>query len=388
MMQDETSALNQVKKIAVDIAAPNADDVDINSRFPIESVTALKEAKIFSAGVTTELGGMGLNIIEQGKLCEALARACSSTAMVLGMHFIKVSSIVHYSKGNENLENYLRSLVKEQRLVASVTSEEGIGGNLRNSIAAVEEDGEQFTLTKHSTCLSYGAQADDMLITCRRHKDAAASDQVLVLAMRDDFSLEKKGGWDAMGMRGTCSAPFTVSMKADLWQVFKPSFAEVAARTMVPDTHFIWSNIWLGIAKEAAARARAIVQNKARKNPSVLPENARDLAQLEIQLERFKDTVKSVGECYLNAHENDDVDFLSSIEFSLKINALKLNASQMVADICFRAMQICGFAGYLNNTPFTIARLLRDSLSAAPMIGNGRIIETNATNLMAFKGMD
>ena len=376
----------EIDRIGREIAEPNAGDVDQSARFPIEAVSALKKSKILSAGIPVDLGGGGLNIVEQGELCRLLATYCASTSMVLGMHFIKISSIVHFGKNSDKLAGYLRSVVEEQRLVASVTSEEGIGGNLRNSICAVEMNGDTFELTKHSTCLSYGAEADDLLITARKDANAPASGQVVVLAQKGDFTLEQTGEWDSMGMRGTCSPPFIVRVKAPSWQVFGPSFAEIAARTMVPDTHYIWSNVWLGIACDASARARALVQARARKNPSELPENAKELAVLDTKLQQFSDTVKSTGRDYMQAHENDDTEKLSSIGFSLRINALKLSASTFAADICMKAMRICGFAGYLNNSPYSVTRQLRDALSAAPMIGNGRIVETNATNLLAYKG--
>ncbi len=385
-MNDDIST--GVRRIGAEIAGPCSGDVDNRSRFPVEAINALKDIQALSAGIPESLGGAGLSIVAQGKLVRSLAMHCASTAMVLGMHYIKLASIVHFGVGDENFEDYMRSVVTRQRLVGSVTSEEGVGGNLRNSIAAIEPDGQRFKLVKRSTCLSYGAQADDLLITCRQDENAPASTQVVVLAEKGDFSLEQTGEWDAMGMRGTCSPPFIVSVHADNWHIMENSFADIAARTMVPDTHYIWSNVWLGIALAAAAKARAYVQKNARKKPSVLPDNAKELAKLEMQLERFKDTVNSVGDRYLRAHIADDIDYLSSISFSLKINALKLNASELVVEICNRAMKICGFAGYLNNSPYCIARHLRDALSAAPMIGNGRIIETNATHLLAHKGTD
>ncbi len=118
--------------------------------------------------------------------------------------------------------------------------------------------------------------------------------------MKGDFSLERCGEWDSMGMRGTCSPPYIVSVEANSWQIFKSSFAEIAARTMVPDTHYIWSNVWLGIASDATARARVVVQDGARKTPSTLPSSARDLAELEIRLERFR-----TGGRYLPASDVD-----------------------------------------------------------------------------------
>lgn len=385
-MRDFNTLKSIVERITTEIASVNAEEVDRDARFPAESIDALKSEKLLSAGVPANLGGDGLDIQQLGQLCKILARGCSSSSMVLGMHYIKVSSIVHFRDQDPFFENYLRQLHQEQRLVGSVTSEEGIGGNLRNSIAAVQNDVDRFTLEKHSSCLSYGAYADDLLITCRRADDSAASDQVLLLATKEDLDLTQNGVWDSMGMRGTCSPPFIVKVNAMKCQIFKSSFAEIAARTMVPDTHIIWAHIWLGIATEAAHRARSLIQLKARKIPDSLPAGSSELAELEIRLDRFRDTVKSVTNSFLEAHNDDNSELLSSIPFSLKINGLKLNASQLVADICTRAMAICGFAGYLNNTPYSIARLLRDSLSAAPMIGNGRIIETNATHLMAYKG--
>ena len=377
----------EVDRIAREIAGPAASDVDIHSRFPQEAIEALKKARALSCGVPVELGGYGLNIWEQGQLCIRLSEYCASASMVLGMHLIKVASLVHHGKGSQLHEDYLRDIANEQRLVASVTSEEGIGGNLRNSITAVEVDGDRFKLVKESTCLSYGAYADDMLLTCRRNSDSPPSDQVVVLAKRGDFKLEQKGEWDAMGMRGTCSPPFTVTVEGPAWQVFDAPFADIAARTMVPETHIIWSCIWFGIAVNAVARARALLQAKARKNPEIT-DAARKLALVSGKLQMTRNDIENVTREYMAAHESDDVGKLTSVDFSLRINNLKVNSSESVRDIVADAMEITGFLGYLNNTEYSVARHLRDAYSAAPMIGNGRLIDTNAMLSLVHKADD
>ncbi|MEJ2361054.1 MAG: acyl-CoA dehydrogenase family protein, partial [Gammaproteobacteria bacterium] len=60
--QDFDSLLKHVHEIGKEIILPAADDVDKNARFPSEAIDALREAKLLSAYVPTELGGMGLNI--------------------------------------------------------------------------------------------------------------------------------------------------------------------------------------------------------------------------------------------------------------------------------------------------------------------------------------
>ncbi|MCW8878572.1 MAG: acyl-CoA/acyl-ACP dehydrogenase [Kangiellaceae bacterium] len=385
-MDQFQTTITKVTQISEEIAHVHADDVDKQARFPEETIQALKRAKILSVGVPKELGGEGLNVKQQGEIVRIISRYCSSSAMILGMHFIKVASIVHFRQEDPFFNDYLESLVKEQRLVGSVTSEEGVGGNLRNSLASVHSDEDRFELVKQSTCLSYGAYADDLLITCRRENSDVASDQVLLLATRNDLTLTQKGEWDSMGMRGTCSPPFEVKVNAMKCQIFKSSFATIASQRMVPDTHILWAHVWLGIADAAAKKARILVQKKFKPESNTLPAGAEQLAELDIRLERFKDTVESVSDRYIKAHDDHQIDLIESIPFSIKINALKLNSSQLAAEICQRAMAVCGFAGYLNNSPYSIARHLRDALSAAPMIGNGRLVEANATHLLAIKG--
>jgi acyl-CoA dehydrogenase len=48
-------------------------------------------------------------------------------------------------------------------------------------------------------------------------------------------------------------------------------------------------------------------------------------------------------------------------------------------------MSICGIAGYMNGTPYSIGRHLRDSMSASLMVANERIHDTNASLLLIAK---
>lgn len=95
-----TQLIGAVRRIAADVAAPNAAGVDAQARFPIETVAALREARVLSAGVPVELGGAGLTLHEQAQLCATLAQACGSSAMVLAMHLIQLACIVRHGAGD------------------------------------------------------------------------------------------------------------------------------------------------------------------------------------------------------------------------------------------------------------------------------------------------
>jgi acyl-CoA dehydrogenase len=81
----------------------------------------------------------------------------------------------------------------------------------------------------------------------------------------------------------------------------------------------------------------------------------------------------------------DDVDQLTSMSFAIAMNSLKVSASTMVVDIVQRALTICGMAGYREDSPYSMGRLLRDAHGAALMINNDRILGHNAQMLLVSK---
>ena len=162
-------------------AADAADDVDHAARFPTEAFEVLRARRALSAYVPARLGGADVPFPVVAQACFELGRACAATGMVFAMHQIQVGALVRHTDSSDALEQYLEDLSDRQLLLASATSEVGVGGDLRRSIAAVQRDGEDCTLEKKAQTISYGATADGILVTARRDPDAEQSDQVLVL---------------------------------------------------------------------------------------------------------------------------------------------------------------------------------------------------------------
>ncbi|MEO7035158.1 MAG: acyl-CoA dehydrogenase family protein [Polyangiaceae bacterium] len=385
--QTDSRHVAAATRIGIEVAGPNARSVDRDSRFPKEALDALKEARLLSAFVPKELGGLGCGMIELSQMCQALGAHCSSAAMVFAMHQIQVACIVRHAGQSSFFRDYLREIVEKQNLIASVTSEAGVGGEMRNSVCAVERQDERFSLSKDATTISYGAHADDLLVTARRSPDAPANDQSLALVRKADYTLEVNGVWDTLGMRGTCSPPFKLRSTGALAQVLETPFADIAAHTMVPFSHVLWANSWLGIATAAVSRARAFVRTQARAKPGTTPPSALRLAEVAGMLQTMRANVHDVAaECEeLMSRPDAGTEVLSSIAFALKMNNVKVSTSQGLSDIVHRCLSICGIMGYKNDSKFSIGLYLRDSLSAALMVNNDRIYATNASMLLVLK---
>jgi acyl-CoA dehydrogenase len=270
-----------------------------------------------------------------------------------------------------------------QLLLASVTSEVGTGGDTRASICAVERDNDRFTLTKEATTVSYGEFADDLLVTSRRAADAEQSDQVLVLLRKGDYSLRRTGEWDTLGMRGTCSPGYHLASTGAASQVIPGTFADSSAQSMVPYSHILWSAVWLGIASDAVARAAAFVRAEARRKPGTVPATATRLAEVSVQLQTLRQNVAAAAADFDAL--GSDREELSTMRWALKLNNLKIAASEAAPQIVHKALQVIGIMGYKNDSAFSVGRHYRDTLSGALMIGNDRIASKSASLLLVLK---
>jgi acyl-CoA dehydrogenase len=365
--------------IAETVAGAFADEVDAQSRFPGETFDALRDDRLLSALVPTRLGGAGATVSQVAAAVRSLARHCASSAMVYAMHNIGVACLVRHGT-TPFFEDYLRELSRQQLLLASATTEIGTGGDVGRSVCAVERRAGTYRLDKQAPVISYGENADAILVTARRGPDSPPTDQVMVLCSAADTVLEPISGWDAMGLRGTCSSGFHLLAEGDEGAVLPAGFDVVSARTNLPVSHILWSHVWLGIAAEARHRASVFVQAEARKDPGTTPPGALRLAELDATFRTMAAQARYEAQRFDQIA--DDVDTLTSLDYGVAMNALKVTASTLVVDIVNRALGVCGMSGYREDSPFRMGRMLRDAQSAALMLSNDRLLRANAQFLL------
>jgi len=371
-VQPSTESLAARAEKVARIAAAHAGAVDRDSRLPEEAVTALRDARLLGIAVPREFGGEGASVAEVADICYALGRACAATAMIYAMHQTKVACITRHGRSSAWHQLLLRRICGEQMLLASSTTEGDRGGDIRNSSAAVERLDSRITLERNATVISYGEAADGIVTTARRATDAATADQVLVVFLKQDYSLQRQVGWDALGMRGTCSAGFKLVASGANEQVLPVAYGEIHARTMMPVAHLFWSSAWAGIAAASVERARGFVRKARQRADGNLPPGAAHLTRASASLQTLRALIAAALQRFEAAA--DDPSALESLDFQTGMNLHKVRASELAVSTVMSAMQACGLSGYRNDSEFSIGRHLRDVLSSPIMINNDRIL--------------
>jgi acyl-CoA dehydrogenase len=380
---DEAEWQARVQRVGA-IAATHAVAVDHDGRFPAEAVNAMRAEGLLGAWIPRTLGGLGASLTQITFACEALGQQCASSAMIFAMHQIEVAALTRHAGESRRLRAYLRTAAFGQRLIASATSEVGVGGDVRSSKCAVEPTDRGFALEKHAPVISYGLEADDILVTARRAADARPGDQVAVLVSREDYTLEQTSRWNALGFRGTCSHGFVLRVAAiDPDAILPVEFATICAETMVPVSHLLWSSLWLGIATDAVRRARQAVRADAKRQGATGANGSARLADLVARLHQLRATVREATQDYASRMETPDA--LQTMAYAIRINNLKITASEALVDIVQSAMHVAGIAGYRLDSPVSLGRSLRDAFGAVVMINNDRILAANASMLLASR---
>lgn len=375
---------NTVPADVLEIVRKHAADVDRDARFPAEAIAALRDLGLLAAPIPTEFGGSGASLAQLAEITRSLGAQCASTAMIYAMHQTQLLSLTRHGLSSPTIAAFVERVAAEGLLLASATTEIGIGGDVRSSSCAVTYEGSQFTLIKNAPVISYGAHADAILVTARRSPESNQGDQVLVLCPSDRVELEQTGGWDTLGFRGTCSPGFMLRAQGAADWVLPVPYSTISARTMLPTAHTLWAAAWTGIADAAVAKSRKAVRKQGRKSPGVTPPAALRLAELAVIHDRLSDTIRAAAADFDGNADNPAR--LDSIAFAIHANNVKVTASELVVDIVGRAMVICGISGYRDDSELSIGRHLRDAHGSQIMVSNERILAHNAQLGLIYKG--
>jgi acyl-CoA dehydrogenase len=365
-------------RAAAEAARAHATGVDAEARFPGEAFAEIRKQRLLGIMVPQALGGEGAGLADIVDVCFVLGQSCASAALIYAMHQIKMACIVRHCEGSAALEHILRRVATEQLLLASSTTEGQAGGNVRSSEAPVEHVGENVTLERKATVISYAVDADGIVTTARRAADAAGSDQVLLVLLKGDYTLERLQAWDTLGMRGTHSEGFTLRANAPAAQLLPQPYERIHAQTMVPFAHLLWGSVWAGIAAVATAKAQAFVRHAVRQSNGQMPPGAAHFTQAVSSLRTLRGVLASTLRSYESAMTDEKA--VTSLEFQSMITLTKVHASELAVATVLSALRACGLSGFRNDSEFSIGRHLRDVLSAPLMINNDRILANLAAS--------
>jgi acyl-CoA dehydrogenase len=320
-----------------------ASAYDEEGSFVHENYADLRDYKLFSAGIPSELGGGGASHQEICGIIRELGRHCGSTGLSYAMHSHPVAlNVLKYRQGDEKAKAALSKIAANELVIA------GTGANdwLASSGEAVEVGGG-YRVNAHKRFVSGGPGAD--LFVTSALFDGADGQEVLHFAIPfTTGGISIQSNWNTHGMRGTGSNDVILK------DVFVPT-AAIVARRPAGVWHPMWDMIlpvalpmivscYVGLAESAVDLATASAKNKPHL-ASVVGEMKNELAIAQLALE---DMVR-IGNNY---------KFDAGVETTDAILTRKSIAARAVKSSVDLATSITGGPGFFKSHP--IERIVRD----------------------------
>jgi alkylation response protein AidB-like acyl-CoA dehydrogenase len=321
-----------------------AEDHDSRGTFVADNYADLREQRLFSASIPTELGGGGASYRELCEVIRELGRHCGSTALAFAMHTHPVAvNVYRYLHGDEGAATTLRKIADGELIIA------GTGANdwLRSSGEASRVDGGyRVRARKHFVSGGPGAHVFVSSVAF----SGEDTDEVLHFAI--PFATEGLSFvevWDSLGMRGTGSHDVLLE------DVFVPDEA-ITLRRSAEGWHPMWNVViptalplitaaYVGLAETAAEVA---LEGARKRAAELAPVAGEMLSTLTVARLSLADMIT------LNGNHG----FEPTLALADDILARKAIAAEALKSTVEVAAELVGGAGFFRGHP--IERIVRD----------------------------
>ncbi|AEG50989.1 Long-chain-acyl-CoA dehydrogenase [Sphingobium chlorophenolicum L-1] len=348
--QDHDLFRDQVRKFAEREVVPHLDRWEEEGIVDRDLWRACGAAGLLCPTLPEQYGGLGLDYGYNAVIDEELAYLGATLGLGLQSD-ITAEYILHYGS-EEQKQFWLPKMISGEVITAIAMTEPGAGSDLQGVKATARRDGDEYVINGSKTFISSGQNADLIIVVAKTDADAGAKGVSLILVEATREGFKRGRNLDKIGQRA-----------ADTSELFFSDVRVPASNLLGQEgkgftylmTQLPQERLSIAISAQAGAQRafdEAVAYTKDRKafGRTVFDfQNTRfTLAELATRLQ--------VGWAHLDwALSRHLRGELTAAEAS----AAKLFHSELNFEVCDKALQLHGGAGYMNE--YAIARLWRDA---------------------------
>lgn len=349
------SYLDVLERVASDVIASEAGEIDRTGAFPSRSVAALADAGLLGAISSPDVGGLGLGLRGAARIVERVARECGSTAMVTCMHFAGAS--VLEALGPEEIR---RAAAAGTHLSTLAFSETGSRSHFWAPVSTARPDGADVVLNAKKSWVTSASAATAYVWSSRPMSGEGASTLWLVPAHSPGLSIERN--FDGLGLRGNDSSPVfaeDVRVPPSAMLTTDGGGFDAMLQHVLPTFNVCSAAVSLGLMEAVIERTAAHVGGVRYAH---LDASLADLPTIRGYVARMRVAADAAGALLqdtLNALEAGREDAV------LRVLECKAAAGEASTDVTDLAMRVCGGAAFRKDVG--VERYFRDARAAGVM---------------------
>jgi alkylation response protein AidB-like acyl-CoA dehydrogenase len=347
--------LQQLDDIINNVISPAAQAIDRDGVFPRAAIHALGDAGLLGLISAVEVGGMGLALSDAAYVVERIAKVCSSTAMVVTMHYCGTTVLEKF--GSVAIR---REIAEGTHLTTLAWSDSGSRSHFWAPVSTAHREADNIILDGSKSMVTSAAEADSYVwSTCPA---AVAGASTLWLVDSKAAGLSQPNYFDGMGLRGNCSSPLTatsLSVQASAMLGTDGGGFDIMIGTVLPVFATLIASCSIGIMDAAIASSCAHVSgNKLEHLGSTLAE----LPTIRAYIARAKiraDMARTLRDDTVVALATGREDAM------LRVMQVKAAAAEAALEVTDTAMRVCGGAAFRRDVG--VERNFRDARAASVM---------------------
>ena len=350
--EDERILLDQVRRLADEIVAPNAERFDREASFPWENVEAIRELGLNAIFVPDAYGGAPMSYRVYLECMKSISEACAATGIIYGTNFHAMGPVLDF--GSEELKARIMPRVAEGAICSLAITEPNAGSDATGMRTRYSPDGDEVVIDGGKIFITSGDVADLILLFGKWSEidDDRGSITALVLEKgAPGFTVERTE--DKMGIRASSTAVLSFDNcrvpRANL--VGGPGEGlSILLQSLNKSRPSIASHA-LGIADAAFKDMVAFMNDRRQSGRRIVDFQGNQfmLADLAAELAMAKEWIDYVGRL---------VDG-GATDYGVEASIAKLRASDLAMRMTTEAVQMHGGYGFCKD--FRVERLMRDA---------------------------
>jgi len=354
------------RRIARDVVAPRAKEVDETQEYPHDFFDAFKQAGLLGMAIPEEMGGTGNGILPLCLAIEEVAKYECGAGLLFVLSGLPTRPIV-FGGNSEQQQKYLPDAANGVTKMAFCLTEPDHGSDAANLETRAVRDGDDYVLNGNKVYISGGTVADHLTVFARTGGPGARGISAFVVdAHSPGVNIDRTD--DKMGVRSIPTAHFSFSdvrvPAANLLGGEEGKGFNTAMLTLNSMRPTVGAR-GVGLAEGAASYALEWARERQAFGSKVLDFEAIQFmfADMAIQIEAARNLV------YKAAWLVDSGKYTR--EYAHHLSIAKAYATEMANKVAFDALQVLGAQGYMKDHP--LERHYRDARQLMIVEGTSQV---------------
>ncbi len=344
-----------IDRIISDLIEPNAVRIDEEGVFPRANLDAIAAAGLLGLVSSADVGGGGQGLKAAAEVVRRIAEHCTSTAMILCMHY--VGTVVIENFGQDEVR---REIASGNHLTSLAFSERGSRSQFWAPVSSARAEGGNVILDASKSWVTSAPEADSYVWSSRPVEADGASTIWFVPTSTGGIKVDAP--FTGLGLRGNQSSPVSAtaaSIPAANRLGDDGGGFDIMINTVLPWFCLMNASSSVGVMAAALARsAEHLSTTRLEHLDQTLadnPVNRLHLGTAKVQADQAATLVADAIEAVTGGREDAMLRVLQS-------KAAAADAAIVVTDAC---MHLCGGAAFRKEVG--VERSFRDARAASVM---------------------